>query len=59
MPVENTMKNPRRIGGLTGIASIAMIAVVVLFTLMGFFGYLQYGENVMGSITLNLPKHEL
>lgn len=31
-----------------------MVIVALLYTAVGFFGYLKYGENVLGSITLNL-----
>lgn len=59
MPVENTMRNPKRLVGWTGVLTIAMVVVVILFTGMGFFGYLRYGDAVEGSITLNLPKNEM
>merc|ERR1711902_414841 len=32
-----------------------MVMVSYLYIAVGFFGYLKYGENVTGSITLNLP----
>ncbi|XP_026291061.1 proton-coupled amino acid transporter-like protein pathetic isoform X1 [Frankliniella occidentalis] len=60
MPVENTMRNPKRLIGWNGVLTIAMVVVVTLFALMGLFGYLRYGPLVEnGSITLNLPGGEI
>ncbi|XP_052131002.1 proton-coupled amino acid transporter-like protein pathetic [Frankliniella occidentalis] len=56
MPVENTMRNPGRLGGWNGIASRAMAFVVAIFTTIGALGYLKFGEAVLGSITLNLDS---
>jgi len=59
MPVENTMRNPKNLGGSFGIMGKAMIIVVVLFGILGFLGYLEYGEHTEGSITLSLPTDEM
>jgi proton-coupled amino acid transporter len=49
------MKTPRDFVGWTGVLHTGMIIVTCLYTAMGFFGYLEFGEDVKGSITLNLP----
>ncbi|KAK3927411.1 Proton-coupled amino acid transporter-like protein pathetic [Frankliniella fusca] len=54
MPVENTMRNPGRLGGWNGIATRAMAFVVAIFTAIGVLGYLKFGDLVKGSIVLNL-----
>lgn len=36
-----------------------MIFVTTLFITFGFVGYLCWGENVAGSLTLNLPQDEM
>ncbi len=36
-----------------------MVFVTTLFITFGFFGYLRWGEDVGGSLTLNLPQHEM
>lgn len=36
-----------------------MVIIIVLYVLMGLFGYLRFGADVLGSITLNLPKNEM
>lgn len=55
MPVENEMKKPQHFLGCPGVLNTAMVTVVVLYTVIGFFGYVRFGEDVMGSITLNMP----
>ena len=59
LPLENQMKTPKDMRGWTGVLNITMTMVTCLYIAVGFFGYLKYGENVMGSITLNLPGDEL
>ncbi|EDV98491.1 proton-coupled amino acid transporter-like protein pathetic isoform X2 [Drosophila grimshawi] len=56
MPVENSMKKPQQFLGCPGVLNTAMITVVLLYAIIGFFGYVRYGDEVRGSITLNLPQ---
>ena len=56
MPVENSMKKPQHFLGCPGVLNTAMITVVTLYAVIGFFGYVRYGDEVRGSITLNLEK---
>jgi proton-coupled amino acid transporter len=53
------MKNPQDFGGWTGVLNTGMVIVASLYTAVGFFGYLKYGEEVEGSITLNLPSDDM
>lgn len=55
MPLENNMQNPNHFIGCPGVLNTGMFFVVLLYASTGFFGYLKYGEEVAGSITLNLP----
>ncbi|XP_022236522.1 proton-coupled amino acid transporter 4-like, partial [Limulus polyphemus] len=55
LPIENEMKTPEDFGGCNGVLNTGMVIVACLYVAMGFFGYLKYGEEVAGSITLNLP----
>lgn len=59
LPLENEMKTPKSFGGSFGVLNKAMIVIVVLYVGMGLFGYLNYGPGIEGSITLNLPRHEM
>jgi len=55
LPVENKMKTPESFGGWCGIINVGMTVAVCLNAAVGFFGYLRFGDEVLGSITLNLP----
>lgn len=57
LPLENNMKTPQDFGGLTGVLNTGMVIVASLYTAVGFFGYLKYGEDVRGTITLNLDSN--
>uniref|UniRef100_A0A0K8TLL5 Putative amino acid transporter n=1 Tax=Tabanus bromius TaxID=304241 RepID=A0A0K8TLL5_TABBR len=58
LPLENNMKTPEAFLGLTGVLNTGMVIVALLYTSVGFFGYLKYGDNVHGSITLDLPADQ-
>ncbi|XP_052751259.1 proton-coupled amino acid transporter-like protein CG1139 [Galleria mellonella] len=59
MPVENEMANPQKFLGCPGVLNISMVIVIILYAIFGFFGYLQFGDDVKGSITLNLPQNSI
>lgn len=59
MPLENNMKTPTHFIGCPGVLNTGMSFVVILYATVGFFGYLKYGDETMGSITLNLPQDEM
>ncbi|KAK3910560.1 Proton-coupled amino acid transporter-like protein pathetic [Frankliniella fusca] len=59
MPIENTMKNPRKMTGWTGVMTLAMTCIVILFACVGFLGYLKFGDNTLGNIALSLPTEEI
>jgi len=53
------MKQPAHFIGKVGILNIAMFIVVLLYGVIGLFGYIRYGDNVEGSVTLNLLESEM
>ena len=55
LPLEGAMKDRQLFGGWCGLLNLSMVTVVMLYTAVGFFGFIKYGEEVLGSITLNLP----
>ncbi|CAH0629116.1 unnamed protein product [Chrysodeixis includens] len=59
MPVENEMAKPQQFLGCPGVLNTAMVIVISLYGIVGFFGYVQYGDNVKGSVTLNLPQEDI
>ena len=58
LPIENQMRTPHDLRGWNGVLNTAMVIVTSLYIAVGFFGYLKYGEDVQGSITLNLPVEQ-
>lgn len=56
LPLENSLKHPQDMRGLTGVLSTAMNVVIVFYAFLGFFGYIAFGPDVRGSLTLNLPN---
>lgn len=58
LPIENQMKDKNELRGPAGVLNTSMVTVTCLYIAVAFFGYLKYGENVLGSITLNLPVEQ-
>lgn len=58
LPLENKMKNPKDMSGAWGVLNIGMVIATFLYVLVGSFGYSMYGDDIKGSITLNLPIQE-
>ncbi|KII66157.1 Proton-coupled amino acid transporter 1 [Thelohanellus kitauei] len=54
LPVENATKNRE---GFFLVLDISMGLVCVLYITSGFLGYAAFGEEVRGSVTLNLPHN--
>ncbi|OTF84207.1 proton-coupled amino acid transporter 4-like protein, partial [Euroglyphus maynei] len=59
LPLQKEMKTPESLQGNVGVLNISMSLVACINLAIGFFGYLKYGDNVKGSITLNLPAEPL
>uniref|UniRef100_A0A336MRI7 CSON000253 protein n=1 Tax=Culicoides sonorensis TaxID=179676 RepID=A0A336MRI7_CULSO len=59
MPVENEMAKPQHFLGCPGVLNTAMFTVIALYSSLGFFGYVRFGDDVKGSVTLNLPAEDL
>ncbi len=58
LPIENQMRDKRELRGMTGVLNTSMVIVTCLYIAVAFFGYLKYGDDVQGSITLNLPVEQ-
>jgi proton-coupled amino acid transporter len=53
------MKKPEQFTKRFGVLNIGMTIVTSLLLVMGFLGYLRYGDDVAGSLTLNLPEDDM
>lgn len=59
LPLEQEMKNPKQFSTVFGVLNVGMVIVTTLIILTGFMGYLKFGDDVRGSLTLNLPAEFL
>ncbi|WKY08597.1 hypothetical protein Q1695_007826 [Nippostrongylus brasiliensis] len=59
LPLENRMEYPIEMLGWTGVLSTGMSLVTIVYAACGFFGYITYGNDVKGSITLNMDDSYL
>lgn len=48
------MKEPQHFAKPLGVLNVGMTFVIMLFTTVGFLAYLQFGDQIEGSVTLNL-----
>ncbi|XP_070071696.1 glutamate transporter polyphemus-like isoform X2 [Drosophila takahashii] len=55
LAIEAKMAKPQRFIGWFGVLVIASIVILISYITFGIFGYWRYGEEVKGSLTLNLP----
>ena len=53
------MKHPGDMLRYNGVLNTSMSLITNLYIGFGFFGYLKYGEDIKGSISLNLPPSDL
>lgn len=53
------MKKPGDFKKPLGVLNVGMTVVTILYIAMGFIGYLKYGEDIQGSVTLNLPQDDV
>lgn len=58
MPVENSMGKPHQFLGFPSVLLIAMVVVIIMYSVLGFLGFARFGDEIRGSITLNLPTNE-
>lgn len=56
LPMENKLRNPLEMTQFCGVLPATMGFVTAVFIALGFFGYTAFGENVQGTITLNMPR---
>ncbi|VDO19786.1 unnamed protein product [Heligmosomoides polygyrus] len=56
LPIENQMDEPLHFITKNGVLNTSCLLVLVLYMTVGFFGYLRFGDDIMDTLTLNLPQ---
>ncbi|CAG9138118.1 hypothetical protein JYU34_000479 [Plutella xylostella] len=59
LPLKNEMRNPEVFQKPFGVLNVGMVIVGCIFITVGFLGYLQWGDDVAGSLTLNLEPGQI
>ncbi|CAH1123042.1 unnamed protein product [Ceutorhynchus assimilis] len=59
LPLQNEMKEPRKFTKPAGVLNLGMIIVTAAYLVVGCLAYIKYGDDIRGSVTLNLPQHEV
>ncbi|XP_062133044.1 proton-coupled amino acid transporter-like protein CG1139 isoform X1 [Drosophila sulfurigaster albostrigata] len=59
LAIEENMATPKSYVTPCGIMNWGMAIVLTLYATIGFFGYWRYGNEVLGSVTLNLPQTDI
>ena len=59
LPLKNAMENPEDFSKKFGVLNVGMVILASLFVSLGAVGYWKYGENVLSSLTLNLPADQM
>nr|CDJ95029.1 Amino acid transporter domain containing protein [Haemonchus contortus] len=56
LPIENQMDEPLHFITHNGVLNTSCLLVLILYMTVGFFGYLRFGNDIMDTLTLNLPQ---
>ncbi|XP_011690625.1 PREDICTED: proton-coupled amino acid transporter 2-like isoform X2 [Wasmannia auropunctata] len=59
LPLKNEMRKPSNFNKSLGVLNVGMVIVGSMFVAMGFLSYLKYGDEIAGSVTLNLAPKEI
>lgn len=59
LPLKNAMKKPKNFARLSGVLNVGMVIASIIYIAIGILGYWRYGEDTLGSITLNLDTSNM
>ncbi|KRF82435.1 proton-coupled amino acid transporter-like protein pathetic isoform X1 [Drosophila virilis] len=59
LPLRNSMREPDNFSSRFGVLNVTMLFITALFIFTGFVSYVRWGEDVAGSITLNLNVEDV
>ncbi|KAH8268794.1 hypothetical protein KR018_007172, partial [Drosophila ironensis] len=58
LAIEAKMEHPEQYVGWFGVLDIAIFVVIISYSIFGVFGYWRFGDDIEGSVSLNLPTKE-
>lgn len=53
------MDHPEKMTGLFGVLNLGFMIVIPIIVALGFFSYFKYGDDIAGTIFLNLPEDDM
>ncbi|KAM3187631.1 hypothetical protein ACTXT7_001905 [Hymenolepis weldensis] len=56
LPIRNRMREPDQFVSTFGVLNVTMVITTCLCVTVGFFGYLHFGDDILDSITYNIPN---
>jgi solute carrier family 36 (proton-coupled amino acid transporter) len=59
LPLQNEMDKPESFSKPLGVLNVGMVIATAIYIIIGVVGYWKYGEEALGSITLNLPTQDM
>lgn len=59
LPLRNSMGEPKKFTHRFGVLNVTMLFITAIFIFTGFVSYMRWGEDVEGSITLNLEVEKV
>jgi solute carrier family 36 (proton-coupled amino acid transporter) len=59
LPLQNEMRKPENFSKRLGVLNVGMVIATAMYIIIGVVGYWKYGEEVLGSVTLNLPNEDM
>lgn len=59
LPLRNSMREPEKFSSRFGVLNVTMLFITSIFIFTGFVSYMRWGEDVAGSITLNLDVEDV
>lgn len=57
LPLKNQMANPESIGKPLGVINVGMTISTIAYVLLGFVSYWHFGDDILGSVTLNFDNN--
>lgn len=56
IPLKNEMKKPKKFNSKFGVITISYVLVTLMYSFFGILCYVKFGDKVLSSVIMNLPK---